>query len=40
LNKNQKERLGNEGAGEVKKHKWFNDIDWEELSQRKVINFF
>jgi len=36
LNKNQKERLGNEGAAEVKKHKWFNDIDWEELSQRKT----
>ena len=27
------ERLGVNGAGEIKKHSWFNDIEWEAFSR-------
>jgi len=36
LNKNPQERLGTKGPQEIKDHKWFSDINWEELSQRKL----
>lgn len=36
LQKNSKERLGSKGADEVKKHKWFANIDWDLLSEKKV----
>jgi serum/glucocorticoid-regulated kinase 2 len=36
LQKNPKERLGNKGADEVKKHKWFANIDWDLLAEKKV----
>jgi hypothetical protein len=29
LQKNPKDRLGTKGAAEVKKHHWFNGVDWE-----------
>jgi len=37
LQKNPKERLGNKGADEVKKHKWFANIDWDLLAEKKVM---
>lgn len=36
LDKNCEKRLGAKGAAEVKKHKFFADIDWKKLIERKM----
>jgi len=36
LKKNADERLGFRGSEEIKKHKWFENIDWKLLSEKKV----
>jgi len=36
LTKNPDKRLGFNGAQEVKSHKWFKDIDWNALMQKKI----
>ena len=38
LNKNPEERLGKNGAKEVKEHKWFSNINWEDLAAKRVRN--
>jgi len=37
LQKDPEERLGSKGAAEVKKHKWFADVNWELLSEKKAV---
>jgi len=36
LKKTPEERLGFKGADAIKKHKWFENIDWKLLNERKV----
>jgi len=36
LKKNPSERLGTNGVEEIKNHRWFSDLDWELLAQKKV----
>jgi len=36
LNKKPEERLGFNGAQEVKEHKWLSNIDWNLLSEKKI----
>jgi len=36
LKKKPEERLGSKGAAEIKAHKWFNNIDWNLLAEKKV----
>lgn len=36
LDKNPATRLGANGASEVKSHAFFNDMNWQELAQRKI----
>mmetsp|Transcript_5153 Transcript_5153/g.4372 ORF Transcript_5153/g.4372 Transcript_5153/m.4372 type:complete len:90 (-) Transcript_5153:37-306(-) len=36
LNKSEEERMGTNGVEEIKNHKWFADINWEDLSKKKV----
>ena len=40
LNKNPEERLGKNGSKEIKEHKWFSNINWEEIAAKKVIHSF
>jgi len=37
LQKNPEERLGSKGADQIKKHKWLESIDWDLLSEHKVV---
>lgn len=36
LQRNPEDRLGANGADEIKRHKFFKNIDWEKLSKRQV----
>ena len=36
LLRNPEQRLGYNSISEVKQHKWFNDIDWTKLQQKKL----
>jgi len=37
LKKDPEERLGKNGAKEIKEHKWFSNINWEELAAKKIV---
>jgi len=37
LTKNPDNRLGTNGAAEIKAHKWFSTINWKDLSEKKVV---
>ena len=39
LKKNPSERLGYKGVEEIKAHKWFSNLDWQALSERRVRSF-
>lgn len=36
LHKDFKKRLGHNGADEIKKHPWFDRINWQALKSKKV----
>lgn len=36
LKKRPEERLGSKGANEIKAHRWFSNIDWDLLAEKKV----
>jgi len=36
LKKNPNERLGTKGVQEIKDHPWFDDIDWNKMSEKKL----
>jgi len=38
LIKNPDNRLGTNGAEEIKAHPWFKNVNWNDLSQKKVLN--
>lgn len=37
LTKNPTQRLGSNGSEEIKTHAWFSDLNWKEISEKKVI---
>jgi len=39
LIKNPEQRLGYNGANEIKGHKWFADVDWKSYAEKKVNIF-
>jgi len=36
LEKDPSKRLGKMGADEIKKHKWFKNVNWKDVLEKKV----
>ena len=40
LTKNPKKRLGFNGVEEIKKHGWFNNINWSDIENKNFIPIY
>ena len=38
--KDPEKRLGRKGADEIKQHSWFSEINWKDLSEKKVLFYW